>query len=371
MADLDRGWLDAEQVCGESLDVRKIQELLTPEEAALYQFTVVTYAYGGLDYLKTSNTLTDLDLSNTPLEGAGLANIATLDRVSTLSLKQTTLTQGRFEEFLQAAKLRPLNLSLAGTNLTKENGGDPIAADKWVPCLAALTAVTGLDLSGIDLTDDGLIALRNINNKVATLVLADNKLSDKYLDRLNRFEQLAVLDLGNNKKISDVGVKKIACSRLQLLNLSGTGSSTKAGAVTDHGIRSLLGNNQRTLVTLGLSGTSTIAQGGSTAAIIGGMEYLETLDISGTGIDDARFRTMWLDKNLPSLIWLDISGTGITDKGFFDVEKDKVKVGLPRLTHVRIGSDDTKVTTGGLNRRNAALSQMHLGTFRAKLVKPQ
>jgi hypothetical protein len=200
-------------------------------------------------------------------------------------------------------------------------------------------------------------------------------LTNKRLTELNQFTNLKGLDLADNPEITDEGLRQLERRAFEELSVSGTGWPKNGNAaVTDTGVSALLTNNRNTLTSLNLAGTATLADPNSKAIrAIRQMKNLATLSLAGTGINNAGLREVWrVDKDvwpLTGLLSLDISNTSVTDAGFVD---DKGNVGLPNLKTIRIGAADLKITTGGVNRRNAFVAEKFPKEFNlAKLVKSQ
>jgi len=362
--------------------------------------------------------VTDIDLSGTPLSDAGLCNLASLaktEKISKMWLSGTILTHSRLLEFMKAYKEKPIELYLANTTVVERKGtsiNEPlvtVSIDSWLcsKSMPELTLITGLDLSGTGLTEKGLVALlggNKVNPGLRKLRLAGNKLKDEGLDKIKTFTELEVLDLADNKGITDKGLRDLltndgrnmleannlktligdnlklkpkvsALTELKELSLAGTGNpSDRSGTVTDNGIFCILFQNQNSLVKLNLSSTATLASKKDSlnaGILIRKLTKLESLNISGTGIDNSGLVKIWepdkeLPKPLDGLRSLDISKTRVTNKGLIN---DGNIVGLRNLRTIEIG--DTKVTTGGINNRNALLAITFPGTSGTKALRTQ
>jgi hypothetical protein len=320
--------------------------------------------------------LTDLDLSATALTTKGWNAIGHLGQIQRLWLRGTTITDSDFQNLLATVSDRLKLLSLANLTVTKDaaaadsSDANKIHVDKWVKTLTPMNAsgrLTGLKY----------------------LSLAGNKLTNQNLTELNRFKELEGLDLADNPEITDAGLLQLNHNKLKELSVSGTGQPKNGKAlppqqpaavqqlvaVTDTGVLGLLTRNKNTLLHLNLAGTATLAGPKSPAIVaIRQMKTLETLSLAGTGVNDTGLWEAWgpAEKDGRQLTWLvllDISDTIVSDAGFVD---DKGNVGFPKLKTIRIGATDLKVTTGGVNRRNAFMAVAFPNQFnRAKLVKPQ
>jgi Leucine-rich repeat (LRR) protein len=210
--------------------------------------------------------------------------------------------------------------------------------------------------------------------------LAGNKLTDQFVGRLNRCVELEGLDLADNPDITDRGLQSLNHTNLKELSVSGTGQPKNISmlpfdhvAVSDAGVLGLLTRSRTTLRYLNLSGTATLSTPNSEAiAAIRQMKNLQTLNVAGTGINDAGLWEVWglaemEGRQLTSLVSLNVSDTLVSDSGFVD---DKGNVGFPALKTVLISATDLRVTTGGINRRNAFAAKAFPTQFnRALLVK--
>jgi Leucine-rich repeat (LRR) protein len=327
---------------------------------------ITTLSAEQLNELRQCKDLTDLDLSNTSLDDKGLGRFTSLRTVRTLRLNNVELQEtGGLMWVVYACSRRSLDLRLA--NVSVKNGDNVVSADDWLPYFENLS-FDGIDLSGLELTSKGIASLDKFEATRMTLVkLAGNKLVDNDLRYLKNFKKLKVLDLGDNKELTDGGLRKLNFGGLTELSLNGIGRPTNSmvGAVTDVEIKRILENNKTTLVKLNLAGTSTLTTKTESVAVINAMQNLEALNISETGIDNDGLIAIWEGKNaVPNLLFLDISSTAVTDKGLIH----SASAGFPRLKVIRIASTDTKVTAGGVSRRNALLKVPH---NYAKLVTAQ
>jgi internalin A len=306
-------------------------------------------------------SLDELDLSHTPISADGLLELRTLTRLKCINLNNTFLPRDSFAGFVSAFAPSLRSLQLSGARVCDPHL-QPVGADDVLRMIGQLHALESLALSQtfsgpgtVDLKDgisdlQPLAALCNLTE----LDLSNNNLAMGAMQTVKTLTNLTALKLAGNKKLNDDGLADLWSStqagaqtpikeglqQLTKLDLSGT-------HLTDVGL-SEIANHHTQLAELSLSGTLTLVDRDS-PALLGKLTKLSKLDISDTGVDDASFRAIWKTDEFHKLVSLDISGTMVTDKGLTTDEPRAVGFAFLETLYCA----DTKVTTGGVNRRNA------------------
>jgi hypothetical protein len=136
-----------------------------------------------------------LDILNTDLANTDMTPIKGLVQLEVLSFGGYKIKEDELKSFKELPKLRMLEL--VDTNMT----------DAGLAQLAGLKHLEFLSLSGTDITDAGLEHLKGLT-KLQTLWLAGTQVTDAGLEHLKGLTQLQVLYLAETK-VTDEGVKKL------------------------------------------------------------------------------------------------------------------------------------------------------------------
>ncbi len=133
--------------------------------------------------LSQMRQLTFLSLIFTKVNGSGLVHLRDLP-LDSLHLPYTPVDNAGLSDIAQLSELVWLNLGF-----TK-------IGDEGLQPLAGLKKLDNLDLTGTHVTGSGLAPLRSIAS-LRTLALADTQITDAAVDELAKFTQLTTLTLGN------------------------------------------------------------------------------------------------------------------------------------------------------------------------------
>jgi len=299
-------------------------------------------------------SLRELELSSTPISSRGLLELTLLGQLTSIGLDNTSLPYDSSVVFQCKFQATLRSLHLAGARIV-DPGLRPLGANGILQWISHFSELESLDLSqtlavpGSPEAEHGVSSLQPLTclQKLTALNLANNNLNERTLTPLLQLTNLTVLSLAGNRKLKDSSLVALwpsigsALDRLTKLNLSGT-------QLTDAGLAAIVSRNIN-LVDINISSTYTLTSSAG-AISLGRLNELLKLDISGTGVNDAVFRTIWEGGRLNKLDSLDISGTMVTDRGLTS-DKPQPAVGFMLLDSLYCA--DTKVTTGGVNRRNA------------------
>jgi Leucine-rich repeat (LRR) protein len=320
---------------------------------------------GGLAGLAS---LEELDLSSTPLSGCGLHALSLLSHLRSLSLNNTWLRRDSFACLQSALAGQLTTLNLSGVTFV-DDSGKPLAPGDILELIRPFSLLTRLDLAqtlaipgspGAQKTGVANLGPLTGLTRLNKLDLSNNNLKGWTMQSVARLEALTDLNLSGNKDLTDdclavlwppeppagAALPAVGLRNLKTLSLSGT-------KLTDAGL-TVLAERRRGLTELDLSSTPTLVKP-DVAAGLGKLSGLTKLNLSGTGLNDAALRALWKDKQLPALKSLDVSATAVTNRG---LAKDTAppEVGFAALE--TLFASDTRVTAGGISRRNALLASL-------------
>jgi Leucine-rich repeat (LRR) protein len=221
----------------------------------------------GLAHLRSISSLERLNLEGTRISDSGMSSLAALSNLVSLNLRSTLITDGAVEQLEILARLEELSIGanrFAGWGLVH---------------LQALRRLRHLDLSGVQLTDDGIwsVALTDLNiGAIATL---------KNLESLN----LAATELTGVAKIPDGGMRESNTIRITDLGIEKLGDLTNLkrleiarARIGERGLRALA--RLPRLESLGLGYTQGLDE--SAAAVLAEMKHLSILDLSGVSLTE-------------------------------------------------------------------------------------
>jgi internalin A len=187
-----------------SLPVAEITDLGVARLRALPQLRVLSLAYCrhvsdvGIGTLRELSSLTELDLSRTPITSDALKHLKELRSLHSLSLSSTLID------------------------------------DEGLEHLSALSSLRSLALNNTEVTDIGISSLSQLQ-QITHLDVGLTRITDEAIATISLFDKLDTLDV-HETRVTDVGLGLAVRSlpRLQSLNLSGT-------SITDMGLSQLKG----------------------------------------------------------------------------------------------------------------------------------
>jgi Leucine-rich repeat (LRR) protein len=176
-----------------------------------------------MTHLSTLSHLRELQITNQPLRGKGLKELANSFKLRTLDLSDCKLETGAL------AHLQPLtNLEVLKLNYASITNSD-------LESISALRSLKSLELSGNIISDDGLQHLSKLTNLVSLELRSSSEtfqITDTGLAHLTPLTNLKALDLSFTK-VSDEGLRVIAnFAKLKRLKINNT-------QVTDKGLEHL------------------------------------------------------------------------------------------------------------------------------------
>ena len=280
------------------------------------------------------------------LENLRIANplprttISGLDR---LTLLRVSLTRSYGDQPIRLGRL----LSLREVYLDGPGVNDSLLSE-----LAGLPSLREIRLQNTNVTDAGLSQLEGLS-ELEVLWVSHAHITDSGMASVVKLRKLAILDLIDDPRVTDEGVRFLASNLPGLKHLIVSRSSvTDAGLahlqgfpaleglqiqgqgrmITDAGMARLWGLAH--LEVLNLSDSGVTDEG---IAQLQGLKKLRWLNLSGTAVSDSGLRRL---REIQSLRWLNLSGTHITDAGLLAL------TGLVDLEQLFL--DETDVTDAGL-----------------------
>lgn len=256
-----------------------------------------------LENIKSAYNLIEINLTNNPeVFDSHMRNLSELVNLEKLILNETGVTETGFSQLYRLQSLT--NLGLSGMNFT--NAGfsiirgfsqlktldisDSNAPDRALRDLAHLP-LQSLDLSGTDITDEGMGDLNNIPT-LQFLDISRTNITNEGLARLNTLQHLKKLNLSATD-ISSEGLRHlIFLSSLTELDVSET-------QITDYGLRYL--TQLMSLKYLILSKTNITNEG---LVHVANMSFLNRLVLNETNITPDDLITSVSFRNLRSLVML-------------------------------------------------------------------
>ncbi len=180
----------------------------------------------GAKELGVFTSLREINLSDTRITNAGMTGLKGLTNLETLDLLRTRVTAAGVEQLLDLKKLRTLELPTetlitdrilrglreAGTlhALTQADGRELLLTggqDGVRP--SGPDSVISLELSNTRVTDEGLKALKGLDN-LRELGLNHKKVTDEGLKELRELTNLRSLSLDECPGVTDAGMKELA-----------------------------------------------------------------------------------------------------------------------------------------------------------------
>jgi len=258
-----------------------------------------------------ADTLSEIDLSRTPVSDGQIANLATLTKLEKLSLATTGIGD------LGAQTLRTL------TGLRELDLGNTMVTDKAVEALGGLTNLHRLVLTNSQVRGAGFSALTNL--PIDDLELSGSPVNDAGLHDIAGLKQLQTVRLSYTN-VSDKGMAALAAvTTLTHLDLSSTdlgdaglaqlkqlqgiiGLKISYTRVTNAGLQQL--TDMTKLEDLELARTRISDDGASALAKL---TSLKRLNLDYTTVSDKGLAT--LRQSLPNLIELRLDSAAITDAG--------------------------------------------------------
>eukprot|EP00736_Rhodelphis_marinus_P006341 Rmarinus@m.29668 len=191
------------------------------------------------------------------------------------------------------------NISNVRNTLTALDLTDTAVTDNTMSQLVQLTTLTSLDLSGTAIGDECVPSLGALPQSLRFLSLDTKSIGDSSMKSVSRLKNLVYLDLFG-AKISDSGLLHLAMlPNLRKLEVCG-------GLLTDVGMRTL--GRMTTLTFLNITQNFRVTDLG--VKYLARLKGLETLIVGHTRVSGAGLR--FLVHHLPSLRWLGVSGCRIS-----------------------------------------------------------
>lgn len=374
----DSGRLVAVDLASDRISVTdgEVQRLLALPNLKRLRVSGSALGRRGLEHISRLSGLVELALLNVPLDNDGLGLLASLTRLTSLSIHRTALLNDaglvHLRRFPQLT-----HLSLIEVNLT-DRGVAQIVHD--------LPALRLLDLRNCaQVTNAGIEFLRNLEN-LRVLRLGGHQINDATLALVGRMRSLVALTV-QEAVITDAGLAQLRGLPLEELQFF------RCYGVSDEGLRHF-----GAFIKLRRLMLRDLAITGAGLSVVRRMPELNLLRLSETGVDDAALgHLLGLPKltrlelrqtrvtdagmeavgRLAALEYLDLSATQVGDAGvtrlaalhklrFLDLAlnsgvSDAAVAGLASLTSLReLNLQQTSVSDEGFRRLQAALPGCHI-----------
>lgn len=168
----------------------------------------------GASHIAKFRSLTTLTLRNSSLTKSGVQQLATLPNLHTLDLSGSKKVSGGFAEF--ASTQRMISLNLEGTTV----------ADDTAEVIGKMTSLRELQLGSTKITDEGIAYLSGLT-QLTDLGLENLPITDQSMAHLRDFKSLQSLNLSGTK-ITDAAIPAI-CALTSLDSISLSDGITESG----------------------------------------------------------------------------------------------------------------------------------------------
>jgi internalin A len=262
---------------------------------------------GGVVTRDARGSVTAVDLRTTWAGDSDLASLAALPAMTRLDLSETRITDHGLRQLKNAHAIRDLNLRYA-----------ELITDEGIAAMKTWKHLTRLNLEGTKITDSALQQLSTFTSLEA-LNIGSVQVTDAGLESLTSLTNLRELTIGGNK-LTDAGLQALRqLPGLTLLNLGGvqrTDSGPWSVSLTQPGLEAIA--TLKALRRLRLQQTLISARGLDT---IKGLTHLELLDLHNCGqIGDDALPAL---AGMPALRVLDLTDTKVSATGLEKLKRDR------------------------------------------------
>jgi len=264
-------------------------------------------AAGGTATHDGAGRITGVDLHASWVTDSDIAALAALPALSKLDLSMTRITDRGLLELKTAPNITDLNLYYA-----------ELVSDQGLAVLKGWQRLKRLDLRGTKITDSTLQSLNRLTSLEA-LDIGFAQVTDSGLAQLNALSNLKELSIGGNK-LTDAGLQALRqMPALTSLDLSGsqrTDSGLWSVSLTESGLDTIA--TLRDLRHLRLNGVTISPRG---LGKLKGLGKLERLDLQAcVRINDDAIPML---ESMPALRVLDVTAAAMTEKGLGELRKAK------------------------------------------------
>jgi internalin A len=262
-------------------------------------------AAGGVVTRDRAGQISGVDLHASWVTDSDLTELAALPALTRLDLSMTRITDRGLLELKPALNIADLNLYYA-----------ELVTDQGLAALKGWKRLKRLNLRGTKITDSTLQFLNGLTSLEA-LDIGFAQVTDSGLARLNALSNLKDLSIGGNK-LTDAGLQALRqMPALTSLDLSGeqrTDSGLWSVSLTESGLDSIA--TLKDLRHLRLNGVAISPRG---LEKLKGLGKLERLDLQACArINDDAVPVL---ESLPVLRMVDVSGAAMSDKAQGDLRK--------------------------------------------------
>src|SRR5580700_908146 len=262
---------------------------------------------GGTATHDSAGRITGVDLHASWVTDSDITALAALPALTKLDLSMTRITDRGLLELKTASTITDLNLYYA-----------ELVSDQGLAVLKGWQRLKRLNLRGTKITDSTLQSLNRLTSLEA-LDIGFAQVTDSGLAQLNALSNLKELSIGGNK-LTDAGLQALRqMPALTSLDLSGsqrTDSGLWSVSLTESGLDTI--STLKELRHLRLNGVPISPRG---LQKLKGLNKLERLDLQAcTRINDDALPPL---EALPALKVLDVTAAAITEKGQAELRKAK------------------------------------------------
>jgi internalin A len=262
-------------------------------------------AAGGTVALDRAGRIVSVNLHASWVTDSDMPELAALPALTKLDLSMTRITDRGLLELKTASNLTDINLYYA-----------ELVSDQGIAVVKSLTHLKRLNLRGTKITDSTLQLLNRITSLEA-LDIGFAQVTDSGLAQLNALSNLKELSIGGNK-LTDAGLQALrqlpALTSLDMSGAQRTDSGLWSVSLTESGLDAI--STLKDLRYLRLSGVAISPRG---LAKLKGLSRLERLDLQSCARvgDDA----LPVLESMPALRVLDVTASAMTEKSVAELRK--------------------------------------------------